>query len=53
MVVAELLAAERGLMGLPGPFFGPGQGRHLRLAFANAEPAAIAEVPGRLSGLWT
>ena len=53
MVAAEFLAAERGLMGLPGPFFGPGQGRHIRLAFANAEESAIAEVPGRLAGLWT
>jgi aspartate/methionine/tyrosine aminotransferase len=51
--VAEMLAAERGLMGLPGPFFGPGQERHLRLAFANAEEAAIAQVPERLAGLWT
>jgi aspartate/methionine/tyrosine aminotransferase len=36
-------------MVLPGPFFGPGQERHLRLAFANAEEAAIAAVPARLS----
>jgi aspartate/methionine/tyrosine aminotransferase len=50
MVAAEMLAAERGLMGLPGPFFGPGQGRHIRLAFANAEEAAIALVPERLAG---
>ena len=49
--VAERLAAERGLLGLPGPFFGPGQERHLRLAFANAELAAIAQVPGRLLGV--
>ena len=48
---AELLAAERGLMTLPGPFFGPGQGRHLRLAFANAAEAVLAEVPGRLAAL--
>jgi aspartate/methionine/tyrosine aminotransferase len=41
-------AVETGLLCLPGPFFGPGQGRHLRLAFANAEPARIAEIPGRL-----
>lgn len=47
--VAELLAAERGLMTLPGPFFGPGQDRHLRLAFANAAEAVLAEVPARLS----
>ncbi len=50
MAAAEMLAAERGLMGLPGPFFGPGQGRHIRLAFANAEEAAIALVPERLAG---
>lgn len=50
MAAAEALATERGLMGLPGPFFGPGQERHIRLAFANAEEAAIALVPGRLAG---
>jgi aspartate/methionine/tyrosine aminotransferase len=48
MRAAELLAAERGLMTLPGPFFGPGQARHLRLAFANAAEAMLAEVPARL-----
>ncbi len=47
--VAEGLAAEHGLATLPGPFFGPGQERHLRLAFANAELPAIAEVPDRLA----
>lgn len=35
-------------MTLPGPFFGPGQERHLRLAFANADEATIARVPARL-----
>jgi aspartate/methionine/tyrosine aminotransferase len=45
---AERLAAERGLLGLPGPFFGPGQERHLRLAFANAGLDAIGAVPERL-----
>ncbi|MDO9706888.1 aminotransferase [Paracraurococcus lichenis] len=50
LAVAERLAAERGLLGLPGPFFGPGQERHLRLAFANAGAEAIAQVPGRLAG---
>ncbi len=49
VAVAERLAAERGLLGLPGPFFGPGQERHLRLAFANAEIEAINQVPARLS----
>jgi aspartate/methionine/tyrosine aminotransferase len=51
MLAAEILAAEHGLMTLPGPFFGPGQDRHLRLAFANADLDAIAEVPGRLARL--
>jgi aspartate/methionine/tyrosine aminotransferase len=50
LAVAERLAAERGLLSLPGPFFGPGQDRHIRLAFANAALEAIAEVPGRLAG---
>jgi len=53
MQAAAHLAAERGLMGLPGTFFGPGQDRHIRLAFANAEEDAIARVPERLAGLWT
>jgi aspartate/methionine/tyrosine aminotransferase len=48
--VAERLAAERGLVTLPGPAFGPGQERHLRLAFAATEVEAIAAVPGRLAG---
>lgn len=48
LAVAEQLAVETGLLCLPGPFFGPGQARHLRLAFANAEPARIAEIPARL-----
>ncbi|WP_159997036.1 aminotransferase [Roseomonas sp. 18066] len=48
LAVAEALAAERGLLTLPGPFFGPGQDRHLRLAFANAEVEALAALPGRL-----
>jgi len=48
LAVAEALAARRGLLGLPGPFFGPGQERHLRLAFANAELAAIEQLPARL-----
>lgn len=49
MAVAEALAIRRGLLGLPGPFFGPGQDRHLRLAFANAELESIAEIPARLA----
>lgn len=48
IAMAETLAVERGLLGLPGPFFGPGQDRYLRLAFANAEDSVIAAVPSRL-----
>ncbi len=48
VATAERLAVERGLLGLPGPFFGPGQERHLRLAFANASEEVIAQVPSRL-----
>jgi aspartate/methionine/tyrosine aminotransferase len=49
LALAEALAAERGLLTLPGPFFGPGQERHLRLAFANAEVEALAALPARLA----
>ncbi|WP_439576358.1 aminotransferase [Elioraea sp.] len=48
LTMAERLGAEHGLMTLPGPFFGPGQERHLRVAFANADEATIAQVPARL-----
>ena len=48
MAAAEALATERGLLGLPGPFFGPRQERHLRLAFANVELPAIAAVATRI-----
>ncbi len=49
MAAAEALATERGLLGLPGPFFGPGQERHLRLAFANAGLPAIGAIAVRVS----
>lgn len=49
MAAAEALACRHGLLALPGPFFGPGQQRHLRLAFANAEEGTLAGVPGRLN----
>jgi aspartate/methionine/tyrosine aminotransferase len=51
MTVGEKLAAENGLLSLVGPFFGPGQDRHLRLAFANVGLEAIAAVPDRLRAL--
>ena len=49
LAAAEALAARHGLQTLPGPFFGPGNERHLRLAFANAAETALAAVPGRLA----
>lgn len=49
--VAEALAVQRGVLGLPGSYFGPGQDDHLRFAFANADEAAIATLPERLAGL--
>lgn len=49
VALAEHLATRRGLLALPGSFFGPGQKRHLRIAFANAEEAVIARVPERLT----
>ena len=51
MAVGEVLASECGLLPLVGPFFGPGQERHLRLAFANVDLDAIAQVPARLRAL--
>jgi aspartate/methionine/tyrosine aminotransferase len=51
MEAAPLLAERGGLLCLPGPFFGPGQQRHLRLAFANAPAERLRELPGRLAAL--
>jgi aspartate/methionine/tyrosine aminotransferase len=51
VATAERLAAECGLITLPGSFFGPGGDRHLRVAFANVEDGRIAEIPARLSAL--
>ncbi|QCI68862.1 aminotransferase [Phreatobacter stygius] len=49
--VAEALATGRGVLGLPGSYFGPAQEGHLRFAFANADEAAIATLPARLKEL--
>ena len=35
-------------LALPGGYFGPGQDTHLRVAFANADRVALAELPARL-----
>ena len=48
--VARRLATERGLVTLPGEAFGPGQARHLRLAFANVDEEALADAAARLGG---
>lgn len=49
LTAAERLAAERGLLTLPGPFFGPGQDRHLRLAFANVGAERLGELSARFA----
>jgi aspartate/methionine/tyrosine aminotransferase len=49
--VAEKLATERGVLCLPGTYFGPGQDRHLRVAFANVGSDVIAGLTERLRGL--
>ncbi|MBH0239762.1 aminotransferase [Methylobrevis albus] len=47
-VVTERLAREAGLLCLPGSWFGPGQEQFVRIAVANVDEAALAEVPARL-----
>jgi hypothetical protein len=47
--VAEMLAKRWGVLALPGPYFGPGQERHLRMAFANVDQQAITQAVARLA----
>lgn len=49
--VAELLAKEAGILCLPGSFFGEGQERYLRFAFANADAKTIGLLRQRLQRL--
>jgi aspartate/methionine/tyrosine aminotransferase len=49
--VAKALVEQSGVLCLPGPYFGPGQETHLRVAFANATSEALREVGRRLVGL--
>lgn len=49
--VAERLAREAGIVTIPGSFFGPGNDRHLRVAFANATAGTLKELPERLASL--
>jgi aspartate/methionine/tyrosine aminotransferase len=51
--VAERLAVDRGVLCLPGSYFGPGNERHLRIAFANADRTAIESLPDRFLNLTT
>lgn len=46
--VARKLADEQNILCLPGSFFGPGQDRFLRFAFANAEASEMPELARRL-----
>jgi aspartate/methionine/tyrosine aminotransferase len=48
--VAQKLALERGVLALPGPYFGPGQEGHLRIAIANVSAERIAGLGERLRG---
>jgi aspartate/methionine/tyrosine aminotransferase len=48
--VAQALVRERGVLALPGPYFGPGQERHLRVAIANVGAERIGELGERLKG---
>ncbi|WP_230532122.1 aminotransferase [Microvirga roseola] len=49
--VAERLATERGVLCLPGSYFGPGQEGHLRVAFANVGADVLAGLTERLRDL--
>lgn len=49
--VAEVLAKTRGVLCLPGSYFGPEQDTHLRVAFANAGTDVLAKLPERLRDL--
>jgi aspartate/methionine/tyrosine aminotransferase len=48
--VARTLVEERGVLCLPGPYFGPHQETHLRVAFANSPVAELALLKHRLAG---
>lgn len=49
LAVAGRLAADKGIITLPGGCFGPGQENFLRFAFANADVAALNELGRRLA----
>ncbi|MGL4634727.1 MAG: aminotransferase [Beijerinckiaceae bacterium] len=45
---AQNLAVNKGVLALPGQYFGPGQEDWLRIAFANATPEQLSDLPQRL-----
>jgi len=49
--VAERLATERGVLCLPGSYFGPGQEGHLRVAIANVGADVLSGLTERFRGL--
>ncbi len=51
--MCETLARERGVLCLPGSYFGAGQEPYLRIAFANVGVSDIAALPARLGMLET
>ncbi|WNJ92887.1 aminotransferase [Bosea sp. 685] len=48
--VARALVQERGVLALPGPYFGPEQEQHLRIAIANVAADRIGGLGQRLAG---
>jgi aspartate/methionine/tyrosine aminotransferase len=50
--VAEGLATERGLLCLPGSYFGPGQENHLRVAFGNVGTDTLIGLKERFQGFF-
>jgi aspartate/methionine/tyrosine aminotransferase len=48
--VARRLVEDCGVLALPGPYFGPGQQNHLRIAIANVAADRIEELRERLTG---
>jgi aspartate/methionine/tyrosine aminotransferase len=47
--VARELVRSKGILALPGPWFGPGQEHHMRVAFANAEVPALETLRERFT----
>ncbi len=48
--VVRALVQERGVLALPGPYFGPSQEQHLRIAIANVAADRIGALSERLRG---